>query len=600
MSFNQKIGLGFGFIIVMLLVISIFAIFGLGNIVKNAEKVIYGNKLAASITQRYVDHLLWANKISKLLSDENLHTINIETDPHKCAFGKWYYGEGRKKAEKLIPELKKNFADIEKYHNKLHASAVEIQKNFRQADLHLSTELEKKKSDHLEWMLRVKDALLTGKASDMKVEMNPDKCALGKWLHSGEVQELKNKNAEIAALINKIESPHRKLHESAVKISQALEKGNIRQARSIYIRQTVVAAKQTFDILKNIVRINEDNVNGMAKAQQVFANKTVPSLAMVGEILQKVVYTTRKNVMTDEQMLSAAMQTRTMIIITSIIVLIIGTFFAIMVATGISKTINPIIHALRDGAAQVSSVSEQVSASGQSLSSGANDQALSLEEVSSSLEEMASITRQNADNAKQANIITKEATDISNRGTQAMVGMSNAINKIKMSSEKTAKIIKTIDEIAMQTNLLSLNASVEAARAGEAGRGFAVVAEEVRNLAQRSAEAAKNTSKLIEEAQKSAKDGVESSGAVTKVLKQVTKSIEKVNQLITEVSFSIDEQSQGIEEINTAVAQIDKVTQQNATSAEESASAGKELLSQVQSLNDIIHQLVAIAKGTRH
>jgi methyl-accepting chemotaxis protein len=175
-----------------------------------------------------------------------------------------------------------------------------------------------------------------------------------------------------------------------------------------------------------------------------------------------------------------------------------------------------------------------------------------------------------------------------------MVRMGGAIQKIKQSSDETAKIIKTIDEIAMQTNLLALNAAVEAARAGEAGRGFAVVAEEVRNLAQRSAEAAKNTAYLIEGSQKNADDGVNASTEVAKIIEQIIVSVQKVTQLIAEVSAASQEQSQGIEQVNTAVAQMDKVTQSNAANAEESASASEELSSQAQNLNAMVADLVNI------
>ena len=204
------------------------------------------------------------------------------------------------------------------------------------------------------------------------------------------------------------------------------------------------------------------------------------------------------------------------------------------------------------------------------------------------------MTKQNADNAKKANATSTEASGAAEHSKEAMERMGDAIRKIKQSSDETAKIIKTIDEIAMQTNLLALNAAVEAARAGEAGRGFAVVAEEVRNLAQRSAEAAKNTAYLIEGSQKNADEGVNASVEMEKIIEQIIVSVQKVTNLILEVSTASQEQSQGIDQVNTAVAQMDTVTQGNAASAEESASASEELASQAQNLNAMVVDLANI------
>ncbi|HEY3325004.1 MAG TPA: methyl-accepting chemotaxis protein [Planctomycetota bacterium] len=242
-----------------------------------------------------------------------------------------------------------------------------------------------------------------------------------------------------------------------------------------------------------------------------------------------------------------------------------------------------VIDALSGSSEQVAAASGQVSQSSQQMAEGASEQASSLEETSASLEEMSAMTRQNADNARQANLASQ-------KGTEAMQRMSAAIKDIKKSSDQTAKIIKTIDEIAFQTNLLALNAAVEAARAGEAGKGFAVVAEEVRNLAQRSAEAAKNTSALIEESQQNSERGVSVSSEVEQLLKQIT----AVN---AEVSSASEEQSKGIDQVNTAVSQMDKVTQSNAANAEETASASEELSAQARELQQQVDVLMSIVEG---
>ncbi len=277
--------------------------------------------------------------------------------------------------------------------------------------------------------------------------------------------------------------------------------------------------------------------------------------------------------------------------------IVLATILGWLITVSITKPVKGIIDALASGAEQIGSASAQVASSGQSLAEGATEQASSLEETSSALEEMASMTKQNAESANQANRLATTARTAADKGTEAMAQMSNAIREIKRSSDETAKIIKVIDEIAFQTNLLALNAAVEAARAGEAGKGFAVVAEEVRNLAQRSAEAAKNTNALIEGSQLNADNGVHASEEFTGILLDINTSVKKVTDLIAEVSAASTEQAQGIDQVNVAIAQMNQVTQQNAANSEESSSASQELAAQAQQMEQVVVQLRKVVDG---
>jgi methyl-accepting chemotaxis protein len=246
-------------------------------------------------------------------------------------------------------------------------------------------------------------------------------------------------------------------------------------------------------------------------------------------------------------------------------------------------------------AENVTSATTQITASSQSLAEVSSEQAAAIEETSSSLEEMASMTKRNADNAEEANNLMSDTFRVVDQANHSMEELTQAMSEISVASDETAKINKTIDEIAFQTNLLALNAAVEAARAGEAGAGFAVVADEVRNLAMRAAESAKNTAALIEDTTNKVKGGAKIVAKTNEDFGKVTENAKKVGALVGEITVASREQAQGIEQVNKAVSEMDRSTQENVASAEELASASQSLIAQAGQMKEIASNLIVVA-----
>ena len=266
----------------------------------------------------------------------------------------------------------------------------------------------------------------------------------------------------------------------------------------------------------------------------------------------------------------------------------VAVFWVVRQANASLKTLSAKI---AESAAHVANASKQVSAASQSLAQGASEQAASLEETSASTEEIVSITRRNAEHASEVAALMQKTGEDSSESNRALDRMVEQMKQIDGSSHKIARIIKVIDEIAFQTNILALNAAVEAARAGEAGLGFAVVADEVRNLAQRCAQAARDTAALIEESIATAGDGDAKLNQMAGAVRSVTESAVRVKALIDQVNLGSQEQTRGMEQISRAILQMEQVTQKTAAGAEQSASAGAELDGHASMLHDLVREM---------
>lgn len=327
----------------------------------------------------------------------------------------------------------------------------------------------------------------------------------------------------------------------------------------------------------------------------LLATKPAPIANSMREILHGLIEN-QLSLVTQDKAAALSLQNRTRLF-TIILVLAgiaIAAFTATLLYRNIRNLLTTTVNNLTDTSTQMASASAQVSSSSQSVAQGATEQASSLQETSATLEELASMSKQNADNAKQANQIAQETRNAANDGAKSMEQLESAMTAINESSDKISKIIKVIEEIAFQTNLLALNAAVEAARAGEHGKGFAVVAEEVRNLAQRSASAAKDTASLIEESVNKTQNGTQITKKVGESLNNIVTNVKRVTDLVAEISAASQEQAEGVNQLNTAVNQMDSVTQQNASSAEQSAAASEELSAQADGLTKIVDDLTQI------
>ncbi|MFB3925134.1 MAG: methyl-accepting chemotaxis protein [Syntrophales bacterium] len=395
------------------------------------------------------------------------------------------------------------------------------------------------------------------------------------------------------------------------------EKERIETARTKY--------KEDFDRLTNTLKSEQGKallkeINELTIQLKSLNNRVMElGLAMQGEEVAKLVtqdlepiqkklnaaieslirYQEEKTAQSVKSAARAYASARLFLILIGSAAIVLGGLIAFFLTRSITRPINRIIEALTEGADQVTCASDQVSSASRALAQGAQQQAASVEETSSSLEEMSSMTKTNADNAGEANSIIKTSLRDMEEANKVMADLIASMEEISSESEKTQAIVKTIDEIAFQTNLLALNAAVEAARAGEAGAGFAVVAEEVRNLAMRAADAARNTTGLIETTVSKIKQGTLLAGKTHEAFEKVTDGAVKIGQLVGDIAAASHEQAQGIEQVNRAVAEVDKVIQQNAAQAEESSAASEQMNAQSRKMKNLVRELISLVRGKK-
>ncbi len=617
LKLGKKFFVAFGAIITLLIVISLFSITGINSILQNSDTINLTNELKYDIAQKHNDHLKWASELSKFLTDDKITELLVEEDPHKCAFGKWYYGEGRDKAEEFVPELKQLFDEIENAHIQLHASATDIKKVFEQADRNMSATLRQAKSDHLLFVINVRDVIANSRAiKSINVQKDPTQCNFGKWLYSEKTKELAEKNPQFANLYNAIQEPHNKLHNQVAVLENYYKKGEVHKGKQFYASAVQPYAYKVLDEIDKMVAWNDKKLEGMYKANEIYLNATSNQLSNVGKIMNEIEATYAKHIYEKEEQIKAESKgSLIQIIILSIIVILVSIFMAYIMTKGILNPISKgvlftkkisegdltatidieqkdeigemvaslvsmanklkqVLVEIISGSDNIADASQQISSSSQQLSQGANEQASSIEEVSSTMEQISANIEQNTQNAQQTDKVSHE----SNNSIKEVVEKSQ---KAVEANKQIAEKITIINDIAFQTNLLALNAAVEAARAGEHGKGFAVVAAEVRKLAE-------NSKKAAEEIVRIAQSGLILTQEAGETMLSTMPKIINTSKLIQEIAVSSLEQNNGVGHVNTAIQQLNTVTQQNASSSEELASSAEELAGQAEQLKDVI------------
>lgn len=389
-----------------------------------------------------------------------------------------------------------------------------------------------------------------------------------------------DKYIEAAKSINAYVASYKSIGSITYREAQSLEK--VEEMVKIYL-DAIILTRQLLDKGKT--------TNEIDKTVKINDKPYLEALTVLSNELSKM--TAARTEAIHNQVNKATSTLMVVIPISIVMFSLLGFFFS----RSITGPIKALSAEMNSGADQVADTASNVSSASQGLSQGASTQASSLEETTAALEQIASTAQKNAENANKANNLAQQCRAGAEVGMAAMNQTISATGEVNASTEKMSKIIKTIEEIAFQTNLLALNAAVEAARAGDAGKGFAVVAEEVRNLAQRSAKAAKDTAALIEENVRKAHKGTDVAHNAGTALKKVVDQIEEVAKYTGKISSDSNEQSLGIKHVNQAITSMDKVTQENASIAEESAASSEELSAQSENLKEMVKNLSILIEG---
>src|SRR6056297_1409109 len=533
MKLGSKFVVGFGVVIILVVVVGGWSILGINEIVADASEVIDGNKLRGNIVQREVDHLNWTIDLNSLLNNDEVHELQVETDPRQCAFGQWYYSDERVQAEQMVPELRPILEAIEDPHNRLHQSAVSVGNKYEQVDQELGAFLREMKVDHLSWAHRVKDVFVDPNMDQfVNVELDHTQCNLGQYLYSDEVAQKRRNDPGFDSAIAGIYDPHQRLHESAAVISENLAQGQKDAMRTYYMENTKPLAYETLDEIDSVIGWHDEKMNGLEQANDIYAQETVGALNEVQNLLGRVVMTASQNIMTDQVMLAAAETTRQGVLITSIISVILGIILAFVIARGILK---PVLKGV--------SFSQEISLGdlGAELEVDQKDEIVQLADamrgMQSSLQYKAGVIQKFAEGDFSVNIQkTSEKDDLG----ESLLTMKGALNEL------LSQVNNAVDQVnsgAEQVSQASQNLSQGATEQASSLEEITSSTNEINSQSKQNAENATEAHSIAKQATQDAQSGNEKMQQLSEIMERINASADKINkvvEVIDDIAFQIN------------------------------------------------------------
>lgn len=594
MTLGKRISIGFGILVVIMLVIGMIGVINMRSASNNATKLsdIYVQEVQVASDVFKVSNQIRYDMRAFMMRDDETALANAKkgfTDlksylAQADALSKKYNLKSLSDNEKIVSKALADYmVAVEKAEKNLAKKKGFDTTMVENASLFLKTTDEYLKTQEVQLKQEIEE-----KADKSKILQRYEKIARTNDILEivtysrvyGQRAQLKNDVAMLELAIRKFDDLYKLIADLKTVTFRA---NNIEHLKSID-----ASARAYESSLKGFVLLMQDT-----EAESKLLIKAATEMINAAEAVSDLGL---KNVSELSQDSTASLNMASLVMIVGLVLaLIISLLIAFLIIRSIVNIVTNSVKSLSEGTAQVVSASEQISSASVSLAEGASSQASSVEEVSATIEEATASNNQNADNSREANLLALHSNEAAQQGNQQVADLMIAMEKITDSSQKIAKIIKTIDEIAFQTNLLALNAAVEAARAGEHGLGFAVVAEEVKNLAERSANAAKEITGIIEASIDQVKMGTEVANRTKNSFGDILISVKKTSDLIGEIAISAKEQAEGMNQIATAMGSVDQITQQNASASEETAAAAEELNAQALSMLESVAEIAALA-----